>query len=221
MGDLRRWHQKLLEAGERADAKNFMNCVEETLLPYDDTTLVSDIINIMELHLLLGIVLALIDYLKDRLGEKKVDETLVANNISYSWSNGRKTLNGNACHKIISKAEAFMEVAILLPDSTTTNEVIMAVECLGLFEEVVHTCFGVEVQGDYKQAIEEFCPSYRALPRITLSPKFHTVEGHIVRYLERRHNMVRLLFSLFGSDWSSGTHFVRLSVRVTQVFLEQ
>ena len=218
IGDLKKWHQKFLEAGERAEAKHFMNCVEETLLPYSDETLISDVINIMELHILLGVTLKLVDYIKAVVSKEWVDNIIKKElNISYSYSNGRETLNGNACHKILKGAETFMMKAMLLPDSCSINEVLMAVECLGLFEEVIHTCFGVEIKGDYKLAIKEFCLRFRALPRMNFSPKFHIVEQHIIPYLERRHNMVRLfLYFLISIVYISDLHPHTLNITLFQ-----
>ena len=111
-----------------------MNCIEETLLPYSDETLISDVINIMELHILLGVTLKMVDYLEAVVSIEWMENIMEKElNISYSYSNGRKTLNGNCCHKILKRADIFMEKAMLLPDTSSTKKVLMAVECLGLF----------------------------------------------------------------------------------------
>ena len=57
---------------------------------------------------------------------------------------------------------------------------------MSLFNAVVDSSFGVLVEGDWIQAIHNFCASYRALPGITFPPKYHLVEGHLQQFLERR-----------------------------------
>ena len=60
------------------------------------------------------------------------------------------------------------------------------IEVLKAFDIVVERCFGVHLQGDYVEAIKDFSAKYRAL-EISVLPKVHMVEDHVVQLIERRH----------------------------------
>ena len=83
--DLKRFHHQFMTKGEgdTDNARSFQNCVNENLLwNYPDDTLVIDVLNVPELHLLLGVVAKLLDFIQDSLihcdltGDKDEDAAL-------------------------------------------------------------------------------------------------------------------------------------------------
>ena len=85
IGDLKFYHQQFMTEGQndKDNAAKYQNCVNENLLwNYPDSTLVMDVLNIPELHLLLGVVSKLLEYIEsvvwEPTGDKEEDVALKA-----------------------------------------------------------------------------------------------------------------------------------------------
>ena len=61
------------------------------------------------------------------------------------------------------------------------------------FRDVVSSCFGKSLEGDFKEKIEKFKDSFLSLP-VTVTPKAHAVFYHISEFIDR-HGSALGLFS--------------------------
>ena len=64
VGDAKRWYAMFMAAGGKGTGIEFASFVYEILFQYPDETLLIDILNFPELHVMLGIVQKLLDYIK-------------------------------------------------------------------------------------------------------------------------------------------------------------
>ena len=94
IGDLKRYLQEFRDAGGDKDlAKEFQSVVNDILLDNDDSTYLIDVLNLPELHVLLGFVQKIIAFLEKLIGQKKVDAFLQSINVTRD--KGRTGLDGN------------------------------------------------------------------------------------------------------------------------------
>ena len=62
------------------------------------------------------------------------------------------------------------------------------VESLRCFQKVQETCFSqVLVKDQYEEAIKKFSATFRGLEDMSITPKNHIVEHHIVDFLKRKY----------------------------------
>ena len=186
VGDCKMWYTKFMAAGGKGTGIEFASFVYEILVQYPDETLLIDILNFPELHVMLGIVQKLLEYIKLLSSTAFAESILYALNITQTFHRGKKGLNGNACKKLLENAALITIKSQSLPDSCDKVKISAAANTLTLFNAVVSSSFGNLVKGDWVQDIHNFCTSYRALPGISYPPKFHLVEGHLQQFLERR-----------------------------------
>ena len=175
--------------GKDPEINNVVNELLFATEAYSDDTLVEDFINIPSLHILLGIVKRAIEHMKNAVGRNEIGETWFAPvlktlNITEDFYNGRKSFNGNSCHKIINNTEKLMKLAEPLTGDTK-DTVVATIKALRAFGRVVHSCFGNQVNGEYARDIMEFSVTWRAIPRITIPLKVHILESHVVPFLLR------------------------------------
>ena len=186
VGDAKRWYSEFMAAGGKGTGIEFASFVYEILFQYPNVTLLIDILNFPELHVMLGITQKLLDYIKLFSSTDFTESILTALNITQTFHRGKKGLNGNACKKLLENATLIIIRSKSLPDSCDKVKIGAAAKTLSLFGAVVSSSFGNLVVGDWVQDIHKFCISYRALPGITYPPKFHLVESHLQQFLERR-----------------------------------
>ena len=169
--------------GKFNSAKNYKSCFEEPLINYEDEYLVLDLVPPMELHILLGIVNRLYDYM---------DKVLAASGLSVrakDWSDilfifrrhyhGGQFI-GNHCSKLLNEVDQLERILI-------NSEAFMAipyVEAFRSFRHVKDTCFGFNLIPGYKNAIQEFISAYMKLG-IPVSLKVHIVFEHIIQFCEK------------------------------------
>ena len=186
VGDARRLWSEYLAAGGEGTGKEFGSFVHEILVQYPDETLLLDILNFPELHVMLGLVQKLLDYIKLASSTHFAKTVIDQLNITETYHRGKKGLNGNACKKLIENATLFIIKSKALPDSCDKAKIVAAAKTMSLFNNVVNSSFGQLVEEDWEQDIRDFCAAYRALIGISFPPKFHLVEGHLVQFLKRR-----------------------------------
>ena len=170
----------------------FNNVVNELLITadaYSDDTLVEDFVNIPVLHILLGVVKKAVEYMKNAVGKNEIGENWFAPvlktlNITEEFYNGRKSFDGNSCHKLINNTDKLSELAEPLTGDTKVT-VVATIKALRAFGRVVHSCFGNEIHGNFVQDILEFSVSWRAIPKITVPLKIHLLEDHAAPFLMR------------------------------------
>ena len=199
IGTLKEFYQGYLEdlakdEGDRDGPMEFNNCTSENLLQFlafPDDTLVLDIINIPELHLLMGVVVKLMQYVQACFGKLPAEKERGLEFVKMFYKNINITvrqpgrLEGNQAEKVLKNTAEFLRLAQELPQEIS-NKVSAVADVFNAFNEVKHTCFGTRILGDYKTAIQNFTTLYRGLQKISVPPKVHIVEKHIVQFLDRK-----------------------------------
>ncbi len=175
----RRYKQEVAE-GKRVGGQQFMGCVEMPLLDNPDGEEVLDAIAPPELHLMLGVVAKLFDELTDRM-QKELKSTAPTDwarhqHIMREQYRGG-TLEGNQCRQLLKKS---LDLARSLPDKYKVYGLV-----LHRFDEVVTSCFGLEVVGDPETKIRDFKEAYFTLP-VSITPKVHCVFDHVPQWLHRQ-----------------------------------
>ena len=199
VGDARRLWSEYLAAGGEGTGKEFGSFVNEILVQYPNETLLLDILNFPELHVMLGLVQKLLDYIKlassTHFAQSVIDEL----NITETYHRGKKGLNGNACKKLIENATLFIIKSKALPNSCDKAKIVAAAKTMSLFNNMVNSYFGQLVEEGWEQDVKDFCAAYRALVGISYPPKFHLVEGRLVQFLKRRWSLDNS-YKGFGSE---------------------
>ena len=202
VGDARRLWSEYLTAGGKGTGKEFGSFVNEILVKYPNETLLLDILNFPELHVMLGLEQKLLDYIKlassTHFAQSVIDEL----NITETYHRGKKGLNCNACKKLIENATLFIIKSKALPDSCDKAKIIAAAKTMSLFNNMVNSSFGQLVEEGWEQDVKDFCAAYRALVGISYPPKFHLVEGHLVQFLKRRWSLDKSYESFGLGYWS-------------------
>ena len=98
-----------MEAGGVGTGINFQNMIHEILLPYPDETYLIDIVNFPELHVMMGIVKRLVDYIKQASSVQWVEDVFNELNITQ-FHGGKKGLNGNASKKLLEHASTLISL---------------------------------------------------------------------------------------------------------------
>lgn len=137
---------------------------------------------------------------KGDAGEKWFAPFLTSINVTENYYQGKKSLDGNSCRKLLRHAEELEDMAMDAPEHAR-DQIIAPSKALVAFDKVVHECFGNELVGDLASlsiTIKEFSRLWRAIPRATVPPKVHCVESHIITFLERfvSSNIKEYLFKL-------------------------
>ena len=100
VGDVKRWYAMFMAAGGKGTGIEFASFVYEILFQYPDETLLIDILNFQELHVMLGIVQKLLDYIKLLSSTSFIESYLKAINITQTFHRGKKGLQTGVgeCH---------------------------------------------------------------------------------------------------------------------------
>ncbi len=173
-------YKKAIADWKRVGRQMFFGCVELPLLENPDQEEVLDAIAPPELHLMLGVVAKLFDELTDRM-QKELGSTAPAdwarhqNKMREQYRGG--TLEGNQCRLLLRKS---LDLTHTLPDKFKAFGVV-----LHRFNEVVNSCFGMEVAGNPEQKISDFKQAYFTLP-VSITPKVHAVFDHVPQWLHRQ-----------------------------------
>ena len=187
VGEAKMWHRRFMESGGEGTGKDYQNMVHEILLQYPDDVFIIDIINFPELHVMMGVTVRLLDYMKQFSSVQWVEDVIISMNVTQTYHGGKRGLNGNSCKKILENASTFIvKVKGLLIESCNKDKIAAAAKTMSLFNAVVDSSFGNYVEEGWVDAIARFCASYRALDKITYPPKYHMVESHLQQFLERR-----------------------------------
>ena len=164
----------LRSGGQKKNAHKFKNCVNPPVFNSDEDRLFLDIIPPPELHLLIGIVNTvyshmLINHESDALNWAKVC------NVQRIITHGNHGFEGNSCKKLLNKVD------LLRRDSLHCLEYV---DVLQKFNKVVDACFGVSLNENYKQYVEDFKESYLKLGT-PITPKVHAVFFHVTDFCDK------------------------------------
>ena len=108
-------------------------------------------------------------------------------NVTETFYQGKKSLDGNSCRKMLKNVDILDDMAMDAPEHAR-DIIIATAKALKAFDKVVHECFGTELVGDLASlsiTIMEFSRLWRLIPGTTVPPKVHLVEDHIITFLER------------------------------------
>ena len=187
VGEAKMWHRRFMEAGGEGTGIDYQNMVHDILLQYPDDVFIIDIINFPELHVMMGVTVRLIDYIKQFSSVAWFEGVITKMNVTQTYHGGKRGLNGNSCKKILENASTFIVKAKgFLLESYDKDKIAAAAKTMSLFNAVVDSSFGNYVEEGWDDGIHKFCASYWALDRITYPPEYHLVQSHLQEFLEQR-----------------------------------
>ena len=135
VGDLKRMLKAFRDAGAKLeDAMLYGSVVNDIILKYPDDTLIMDVLNIPELHIILGLVSKILKFLEDIIGVERMDVFLCSINVTRDKGT-RSSLNGN-------DSKLFLENTEKLESDTVDifgegrSDILAATACLRAFNEV-------------------------------------------------------------------------------------
>lgn len=185
LGKLAELHESYVAAGSnRKDQAKFQNCVNSNLLAGDPDTLVMNILFPPELHLIIGIVDKHLDGLEKVLGKCWVDKFLKTVHIVRKSYQGAHALEGNQSSMFLKKLPQ-LEQEIMQESDQLKIEGLPLLESLRCFSKVQDACFGQELKEGYENCIEQFSKVYRSLDNMTITPKIHIVEHHLLDFFNK------------------------------------
>ena len=163
--------------------KRFQNCVNPHLLVGDPLDTVLGIINIPEHHLIICVVDKFLSGLEKIFGEDWVNEYLKEVFIIRKSYQGGHGLEGNQSSQFLKKLD-HLEAKIDKSEDDLRIKGLAMVVSLRCFQQVQESCFGQILRDDYKECIKMFSDSYRDLENISVTPKIHIVEKHILDFFK-------------------------------------
>ena len=182
LGKLTELHEYFVAAGsKRKDQARFQNCVNQNLLAGSPDTCVLTILFPPELHLIIGVVDKHLGGLEKVFGLCWVDKYLKQVNIVRKSYQGAHALEGNQSSMFLKKLPV-LEKVIMQESDELKIEGLSLLESLRCFSKVQDACFGQELKEGFENVIKQFCQVYRSLDNMSITPKIHIVEHHIVDF---------------------------------------
>ena len=178
----------------------YQNAINKPILVGEPETKTLEILNILELHIMTGVIGKLVTELENRGFETKQKGQifmigyLEREDISRCVYQGSRGFEGNQAHKLLMKID-ILERDIMEMDPETIIKLLPFVQCLRKFEKVVTACFGQTFDLSYGTYIDEFSTTYRSLD-ISVTPKVHIVERHLSEFLKLKGRLLDLVYGL-------------------------
>ena len=174
---------KAITKSKSYSAMKHKSCISEPLIGYDDSCYVLDIIPPMQLHLMLGIVNRLYNFLDKVLVASK--NSMKAKDWSDKLSISRRhywggEFIGNQCSKLLDNVDILERMLV----EAEAFAAIPYVDALRSFKRVKDSCFSFELLPGYDKAIEDFKHAYQNLG-IPVSLKVHIVFEHIIQFCKK------------------------------------
>jgi hypothetical protein len=201
IGRIKQLASKHSEAGKHTGkAKEYFNCVNPPLLNGVDNATVLSLVPPPELHLLLGVTNTIFKHLNKQWEEDR----------AYKWAEQQKIMRvnyrggsfeGNHCRKLLCNADML--------ESVLSQHLKQFATAFKKFDAVVKSCFGLELQSNYKNDITAFEQAYRALDdpndktrRVAMTPKVHITCHHVPHYCEGKQKAL----SIFSEQATESPH---------------
>ena len=201
LGDLVQLHEGYVAAGSNKKKQaDFQNCVNPNLLAGDPDTPVITMLYPPELHLIIGIVDKHLKGLEAVFGKCWIDNYLKEVHIVRKSYQGAHALEGNQSSMFLKKLPQ-LEQAIMKESNQLMIEGIPLLESLKCFSKVKEACFGQELHDGYEDCINQFSKVYRSLDNMTITPKVHIVQHHLVDFFQQGNEIVH------GLGWYSEQSF--------------
>ena len=189
LGDLEDWHESYIQAGSKHTLQqNFQNVINPPLLHGPRDKRVLGHLNIPELHLLIGIVDKLIAGFENKVfetpveGREWMDRYLKGVAIVRKSYQGCHSLEGNQSSSFLKKIDV-LEREIMKEDDEVKVAGLQYIQVFRALREVQEACFSMVLMPDFKVKINLFSNLYRQLG-ITVTPKVHILESHIIDFYE-------------------------------------
>ena len=155
----------------KEDAKNYGNVIHPPMINNDenDQTPVIHLLPPPELHLMTGPVNTMFNGLDSIWDDSEV--WLKSCNVKKTDYHGGQ-FTGNDCRKLLKNVAK-------IPNPT--GMVKNYADAFTAFNDVVSSCYGDELQGDYVSMISSFATAYNRLG-INITPKVHAVVFHVAEF---------------------------------------
>ena len=170
---------------DRKGQSKFHNFVNPYLLAGEPDDLVLGIINVPKLHLIIGVVDKHLTGLENVFGKDWVDQYLKQVYIIRKSYQGGHALEGNQASEFLKKLP-HLERKIMDARDELKVEGLELLESLRCFRKVQEACFGQDLRDNYEHCIKKFSKTYRGLNNMSITPKIHIVERHIIDFFRDR-----------------------------------
>ena len=148
----------------------------------DDEDRIIDILPLPELHLLLGVTNTLVFKANELAGDDLVIKW--ANSLScYQEKQGSKQFNGERCVTLLNNMDSLIKK---LP-----RKLKFFGQALKAFNQVRKSCFGEELDDDYRRKIAEFEAAFKNIGKDKegkdlqpVTPKVHVVLHHLADFVD-------------------------------------
>ena len=135
IGDLKRMLKAWRDAGGKMeDAQLYGSVVKDVLLKYPDDTLILDILNLPELHIILGVVAKILKFLENIIGWDRMTAFLGSINVTRDKGE-RSSLDGNGSKLFLENADKFESDTVDI-FGEARSDILCATACLKAFNEV-------------------------------------------------------------------------------------
>ena len=121
-------------------------------------------------------------------GRKFMDDYLKQSNVSLVRKSyqGSHSLEGNQSRSFLKKID-LLEAHLLKQPSKVADNGLPYIKAFRALDKVVNACFGVDLNPEYKNFIEEFREAYLDLG-VSISPKVHIIFQHVVEVLNKENS---------------------------------
>lgn len=166
------WMQK--SSGNKKHAKNYKNCANQPIVSKtNDEMNVIELFPPPELHLMLGVVTSIYMSL-EKLFPDTAKRWLTSNHLEKNL--GRAAFQGNQCKKLLDSIDYLRSICDI--------GAVKYVSALKSFNDVVLSCFGIELKPDFKDKINKFMLDFMDTG-IRVTPKIHAVFYHVPDFCEK------------------------------------
>ena len=153
------------------NAKLYTNCIYEPLFPVDADERILDVCAPPELHLMQGIV----KHIYDKAYAEWSDISLWLKHLNINQKNYHHgSFVGNDCIKMLKHIDVLQQIAPLY-----IQKYVHIFKCL---HSIVISCFGMELDSEFKKHIIEFKELYATLD-ISVTPKVHILIEHVPDFI--------------------------------------
>lgn len=129
------------------------------------------------LHLLIGVV----NHLMRNLIQRYPEAEEWPRSMGLVRQVQHNDFNGNDCHRLINSTRKLRMIRKLRSKMKEISLFAEAFECL---RDVVHGCFGSNLDPSYAEDIQDFRKAFECL-NLSLTPKLHILTQHLTQYIQR------------------------------------
>lgn len=190
-----------LKSGGKSDTgKNYYNCVQRPVFTGDDDKLILDIIPPPELHLMIGVVNSIYNHM---LKESNESALLWAKSchVERDVTNGGTSFNGNSCKKLLNNVDLLRSICPI--------SCLKFVRTFDDFQIVVKSCFGKNLDPEFKSHIDTFRQITSKYLNISVTPKAHCVFHHVEEFCTKSQQAL----GFYGEQAISNLNLLGLNIK--------